>query len=92
MGHILLKRYDPKTKTESGVCCITDRSEYAAAQQVNEKGPYFFSENGQTRKEALEVARVWIALIHQLGLPIKKPIKIEKDPQTGKLLGKFLPR
>ena len=81
--NLLLKKYEPKTGKFEGVCCIYDRSEYTAAQQFCR--PVFFSENGKPRREALELARVWVSIFKQLGLTPKKPIQIRKSEDSDKL-------
>ena len=82
--NLLLKKYEPKTGKFEGVCCIYDRSEYTAAQQFCR--PVFFSENGKPRREALELARVWISIFKQLGQTPEKPIQIRKSEDSDKLV------
>lgn len=83
-GNLLLKKYNPKTrKEEADFCFIPERSEFTAAQQYFR--PVFYAENGKARKESTELARVWISLIHKIGLPVNKPIRIALDPETKKL-------
>lgn len=82
-GNLLLKKFDPRTKEEKDFCFIPERSEFTAAQQFHR--PVFFSEGGKPRKEAAELARVWISLVHKLGLPIHKPLRIGQNPETKKL-------
>lgn len=81
--NLLLKKYEPKTGKFEGVCCIYERSEYTAAQQYYR--PVFFSENGKPRREALELARVWVSIFKQLGLTPRKPIQIRKCEDSDKL-------
>ena len=82
--NLLLKKYEPKTGKFEGVCCIYDRSEYTAAQQFCR--PVFFSENGKPRREALELARVWVSIFKQLGLTPQKQIQIKKSEDSDKLV------
>ena len=82
--NLLLKKYEPKTGKFEGVCCIYDRSEYTAAQQFCR--PVFFSENGKARREALELARVWVSIFKQLGLTPQKQIQIKKSEDSDKLV------
>ena len=81
--NLLLKKYEPKTGKFEGVCCIYERSEYTAAQQYYR--PVFFGENGKPRREALELARVWVSIFKQLGLTPRKPIQIRKCEDSDKL-------
>lgn len=81
--NLLLKKYDPRSGQFDGVCCIYDRSEYTAAQQFYR--PVFFSENGKPRREAIELARVWISMFKLLELTPGKAIQITKDETTGRL-------
>ena len=81
-GNLLLKRYNPKTRTEEEFCFIADRNEFLSAQQ--DFRPVFYSETGRPRRESFELARVWISLVYRLGLPVRKPIRIVQNPETKK--------
>ena len=65
------------------MCCYYDRREDTDAQQCGR--PVLFSENGKPRREALELARVWVSIFKQLGLTPKKPIQIRKSEDSDKL-------
>ena len=83
--NLLLKKYEPKTGKFEGVCCIYDRSEYTAAQQFLPSRT-FSAKTAKPRREALELARVWVSIFKQLGLTPQKQIQIKKSEDSDKLV------
>ena len=47
--------------------------------------PYFSVKTVKPRREALELARVWVSIFKQLGLTPRKPIQIRKCEDSDKL-------
>ena len=77
-GNLLLKRWNSRIRQEEGFACIYDRNAYVKAQQ--EHLPVFLFENA--KNESAELTKVWVSLMHKIGLPVKKQIRIEKT-ETG---------
>lgn len=81
-GNLLLKRWNSRIRQEEGFACIYDRNAYVKAQQ--EHLPVFLFENA--KNESAELTKVWVSLMHKIGLPVKKQIRIEKTETSYKAI------